>query len=53
MWYNELQVMENDFLGIDEVTEIVIFNNNIVLLNHISLHMFSNLTDKGNQVVYT
>ncbi len=43
---DELQVMENDFLGIDEITDIVIYNNEIILLNHISLERIFNYRDE-------
>ncbi len=38
--------MENDFLGIDEITDIVIYNNEIILLNHISLERIFNYRDE-------
>lgn len=43
---NELQVMESDFLGIDEVTDMILFNNEILLLNHISLERIFNYRDE-------
>lgn len=34
---NELTKIEKDFLGIDELTDIIVFDEKIYLLNHISL----------------
>ena len=43
---NELNVIERDFLGIDEFTDIIAFEENLYLLNHISLERIFNYRDE-------
>lgn len=43
---NELNVIESDFLGIDEFTDMIAFNNELYLLNHISLERIFNYRDE-------
>lgn len=43
---NELNVIESDFLGIDEFTDIIAFEGNLYLLNHISLERIFNYRDE-------
>lgn len=43
---NQLNVIESDFLGIDELTDILAFNGSLYLLNHISLERVFNYRDE-------
>lgn len=43
---NELNVMENDFLGIDELIDMIVFEGKIYLLNHISLERVFSYRDE-------
>lgn len=43
---NELNVIESDFLGIDELTDIIAFDGALYLLNHISLERIFNYRDE-------
>lgn len=43
---NELNVIENDFLGIDELIDIIAFDGKIYLFNHISLERVFNYKDE-------
>lgn len=43
---DELIALENDFLGIDETTDIIVFGNEIYLLNHISLERIFEYKDE-------
>ena len=43
---NELNVIESDFLGIDEFTDIIAFEGDLYLLNHISLERIFNYRDE-------
>lgn len=43
---NELNIIESDFLGIDEFTDIIAFEGNLYLLNHISLERIFNYRDE-------
>lgn len=43
---NDLNVIESDFLGIDEFTDIIAFENNLYLLNHTSLERIFNYRDE-------
>lgn len=43
---NELNVIESDFLGIDEFTDIVAFDGSLYLFNHISLERIFNYRDE-------
>ena len=43
---NQLNVIESDFLGIDELTDILVFNGSLYLLNHISLERVFNYRDE-------
>ena len=42
---DELVAMEDNFLGIDENTDMIYFNNKIYILNHISLERIFNYRD--------
>lgn len=46
---NELQAIESDFLGIDEITDMIIFQDEILILNHISLERIFNYRDEFMQ----
>ena len=41
-----LNVIDNDFLGIDEYTDMIAFENSLFLLNHISLERIFNYRDE-------
>ena len=43
---NELNVIENDFLGIDELIDMIVFEGKIYLLNHISLERVFSYRDE-------
>lgn len=43
---DELTAMNTDFLGIDETTDIILFENEIFLLNHISLERIFEYKDE-------
>lgn len=43
---NELNVIDNDFLGIDELIDIIVFDGKIYLFNHISLERVFNYKDE-------
>ena len=43
---NTLNVIDNDFLGIDEYTDIIAFENSLFVLNHISLERIFNYRDE-------
>lgn len=43
---NELNVIESDFLGIDETVDIVYFQNELLLLNHIALERIFEYKDE-------
>lgn len=43
---NELKEMDNKFLGIDEYTDMVLFRNELLILNHISLERIFNYRDE-------
>lgn len=43
---NELNVIENDFLGIDELIDMIVFDGKIYLLNHISLERVFSYRDE-------
>lgn len=43
---NELNVIESDFLGIDELTDIIAFDGALCLFNHISLERIFNYRDE-------
>ncbi len=43
---NELNVIESDFLGIDELTDIIAFDGALYLFNHISLERIFNYRDE-------
>lgn len=43
---NELNVIESDFLGIDEFIDMVAFNDELYLLNHTSLERIFNYRDE-------
>lgn len=43
---NELNVIENDFLGIDELIDMIAFEGNIYLFNHISLERVFSYRDE-------
>lgn len=43
---NTLNVIESDFLGIDEFTDMIAFGDNLFLLNHISLERIFNYKDE-------
>lgn len=42
---DELVAMEGDFLGVDETTDMIYFDNHIFVLNHISLERIFNYRD--------
>ncbi|MDR1285027.1 MAG: DUF4868 domain-containing protein [Campylobacteraceae bacterium] len=43
---NELQTMDGNFLGIDETTDIVLFGDDVYLINHISLERIFKYKDE-------
>ena len=43
---NELKTMVSDFLGIDESTDIVIFDNEVYIFNHVSLERIFKYKDE-------
>ena len=43
---NELNVIENDFLGIDELIDMLVYEDKIYLLNHISLERVFSYRDE-------
>lgn len=43
---NTLNVIDNDFLGIDEYTDMIAFEDSLFLLNHISLERIFNYRDE-------
>lgn len=43
---DELNVIESDFLGIDEFTDMIAFGNELFLLNHVSLERIFNYRDE-------
>lgn len=43
---NELKEMDNKFLGIDEFTDMILFKNDLLILNHISLERIFNYRDE-------
>lgn len=43
---NELQEIVSDFLGIDEYVDVVLFNEALLILNHISMERIFNYKDK-------
>ena len=42
----ELRVIENDIIGIDQISDIIIFEGNLYLLNHIALERVFNYRDE-------
>lgn len=43
---NELKRIESDFLGIDEFTDMIVFENDLLLLNHISFERIFDYRDE-------
>jgi len=43
---NELKAMDDDFLGIDEATDMVLTDDKIIIFNHISLERIFNYRDQ-------
>lgn len=43
---NELKEMENDFLGIDEISDMILYDDSLLILNHISLERVFNYRDE-------
>ena len=50
---NQLVAMEKEFIGIDEIVDIVLFNGRLYILNHISLKRVFNYRDEYLKVTHT
>ena len=50
---NQLVAMEKEFIGIDEIVDIVLFNGRLYILNHISLELVFNYRDEYLKVTHT
>lgn len=50
---NQLVAMEKEFIGIDEIVDIVLFNGRLYILNHISLERVFNYRDEYLKVTHT
>ena len=48
----ELRVIENDIIGIDQISDIIIFEGNLYLLNHIALERVFNYRDEFQRKTY-
>lgn len=47
---DELRELNSDFLGIDELTDMVLMDDTLLILNHISLERIFNYRDKFQEM---